>query len=380
MRRSILLTPGPTQVPEEALAIASMPIMHHRTPQFEKIFAEVEESLKYVFQTANPVLIFTSSGTGAMESTIVNTLSPGDKVIVIVGGKFGERWAEIAKAYNLNLIQLDVPWDQVIDVDRLKKTIEENPDTKAILTTLSETSTGGVTDIESISKITKDKDMLLVVDAISGLGVTNIKTDEWGVDVVIAGSQKGLMIPPGLAFVSVSEKAQKFMENSKLPKYYFSWKKSLKNLDKNTTPWTPGISLIMQINEALKLIKAEGLENVFKRHSRLSKAIREAMLALNLEIYNKNTGDTCTAVKVPEGIDGEKMVKICRDKFMVTLTGGQDQLKGKIFRISAMGNVNENDLMLGVTVVERVLSELGYKFNKGSGVAAAMKSLEEQGA
>jgi len=379
MRRSILLTPGPTQVPEEALAIASMPIMHHRTPQFEKIFAEVEESLKYVFQTTNPVLIFTSSGTGAMESTIVNTLSPGDKVIVIVGGKFGERWAELAKAYSLNLIQLDVPWDQVIEVERLKKAIEENPDTKAILTTLSETSTGGVTDIKTISSLTKDKDMLLVVDAISALGVINLKTDEWGVDVVIAGSQKGLMIPPGLAFVSVSEKAQKFMENSKLPKYYFSWKKSLKNLDKNTTPWTPGISLIMQINEALKLIKAEGLENVFKRHSRLSKAIREAMLALNLEIYNKNTGDTCTAVIVPEGIDGEKMVKICRDKFMVTLTGGQDELKGKIFRISTMGNVNENDLMLGVTVVERALSELGYKFNRGAGVAAAMKSLEEQG-
>jgi serine---pyruvate transaminase len=377
MRRSILLTPGPTQVPEEALAIASMPIMHHRTPQFEKIFEEVENNLKYVFQTVNPVLIFTSSGTGGMESVVVNTLSPNDKVIVVVGGKFGERWAEIVKAYGLNVIQLDIPWDTAVKPELINKTVNDNPDVKAIFVTLSETSTGAVTDVKSISNITKDKDILLVVDAISGLGVVDLKTDEWGIDVVIAGSQKGLMIPPGLAFVSVSQKALKFMETSKMPKYYFSWKKSIKNLEKNTTPWTPGISLIMQINEALKLVKEEGLDNVFKRHTRLSKALNSAMKALNLEIYNKDSGDACTAVKVPAEIDSEKMVKLCRDKFKVTLTGGQDQLKGKIFRIATMGNVNENDLIIGVAVVERALSELGYKFNLGAGVAAAMKSLEE---
>lgn len=375
MRKSILLTPGPTQVPEEALAVASMPIMHHRTPQFEAIFAEAEEELKYVFQTKNPVLIFASSGTGAMESSIVNTLSPEDKVIAVVGGKFGERWAEIAKAYGLNLIQLDIPWDTAVKPDAIKQAIDENPDVKAVLTTLSETSTGSVTDIKSIAELTRNKDILLIVDAISGLGVVDLKTDEWGVDVVIAGSQKGLMIPPGLAFVSVSEKAKKFMEASKLPKYYFDWKSSLKNLEKKTTPFTPGISLIIQLNEALKLIKEEGLENVFARHSRLAKALRDAISALGLELYNKDTGDACTAVKVPDGIDGEKLVKLCRDKFKVTITGGQSELKGKIFRISTMGNVSENDVVLGISAIERGLLELGYKFEVGKAVAAAMKSL-----
>lgn len=377
MRKAILLTPGPTQVPEEALAVASMPIMHHRTPQFEAIFAEVEEGLKYIFQTKNPVLIFASSGTGAMESSIVNTLSQGDKVIAVVGGKFGERWAEIAKAYGLNLIQLDIPWDTAVKPDAIKKAIDENPDVKAVLTTLSETSTGATTDIKSIAEFTKNKDILLIVDAISGLGVVDLKTDEWGVDVVLAGSQKGLMIPPGLAFVSISDKAKKFMETSKLPKYYFDWKSSLKNLEKKTTPFTPGISLIMQLNEAIKIIKEEGLENVFARHSRLAKALRAAISAIGLELYNKDTGDACTAVKSPEGIDGEKLVKICRDKYKVTITGGQSELKGKIFRISTMGNVSENDVILGISAVERGLAELGYKFEAGAGVAAAMRALAE---
>jgi aspartate aminotransferase-like enzyme len=375
MRRSILLTPGPTQVPEEVLVAGAMPIMHHRTPQFEAIFAEATKGLQYIFQTNQPVMIFAASGTGALESSVVNLLSPNDKVIVVVGGKFGERWANLCKAFGLNIVQLTIPWNEVVSPALMEKTLRENPDTKAVFTTLSETSTGGVTDIEAIAKVVKQTNAILVVDAVSGLGVVDIKTDAWGVDVVVAGSQKGLMLPPGLAFASVSPKAMKLMETAKLPKFYFDWKKALKNLEKNTTPWTPGISLIVQLNVALNLIKEEGLENVFARHTRLSNAIKAGMNALGLSIYNKSTGSACMGILCPEGIDGDKVVKLARDKFKVTLTGGQDELKGKIFRISTMGNVNENDAILGIAVVERALHELGYSFELGKGVAATLKAL-----
>lgn len=375
MRKSILLTPGPTQVPEEVLVAGALPIMHHRTPQFEAIFAEATKGLQYIYQTKNPVMIFASSGTGALESSVVNLLSAGDKVIVVVGGKFGERWANLTKAYGLNTILLTVPWSETVDPKLIEKTLEENPDVKAVYTTLSETSTGGVSDIEAIAKIVKKTDAVLVVDAVSGLGVVDLKTDEWSVDVVVAGSQKGLMLPPGLAFASVSEKAIKMMETSKLPKFYFSWKKALKEAEKNTSPWTPGISLIVQLNEAIKIIKEEGLENVFARHTRLSDAIKAGMAALGMKIFNKNTGSACCAVLCPEGIDGDKLVKMCRDKFKVTLTGGQDEIKGKVFRIAMMGNVNDNDAILGVSAVERGLIELGHKFEPGTGVAATMKAL-----
>ena len=375
MRKSILLTPGPTQVPEEVLVAGALPIMHHRTPQFEAIFAEATKGLQYIYQTKNPVMIFASSGTGALESSVVNLLSAGDKVIVVVGGKFGERWANLTKAYGLNTILLTVPWSETVDPKLIEKTLQENPDVKAVYTTLSETSTGGVSDIEAIAKIVKKTSAVLVVDAVSGLGVVDLKTDEWSVDVVVAGSQKGLMLPPGLAFASVSEKAIKMMETSTLPKFYFSWKKALKEAEKNTSPWTPGISLIVQLNEAIKIIKEEGLENVFTRHTRLSDAVKAGMAALGMKIFNKNTGSACCAVLCPEGIDGDKLVKMCRDKFKVTLTGGQDEIKGKVFRIAMMGNVNDNDAILGVSAVERGLIELGHKFEPGTGVAATMKAL-----
>jgi aspartate aminotransferase-like enzyme len=375
MRKSILLTPGPTQVPEEVLVAGALPIMHHRTPQFEAIFAEATKGLQYIYQTKNPVMIFASSGTGALESSVVNLLSAGDKVIVVVGGKFGERWANLTKAYGLNTILLTVPWSETVDPKLIEKTLQENPDIKAVYTTLSETSTGGISDIESIAKIVKKTNAVLVVDAVSGLGVVDLKTDEWSVDVVVAGSQKGLMLPPGLGFASVSEKAIKMMETSTLPKFYFSWKKALKEAEKNTSPWTPGISLIVQLNEAIKIIKEEGLENVFTRHTRLSDAVKAGMHALGMKIFNKNTGSACCAVVCPEGIDGDKLVKMCRDKFKVTLTGGQDEIKGKVFRIAMMGNVNDNDAILGVSAVERGLIELGHKFEPGTGVAATMKAL-----
>jgi aspartate aminotransferase-like enzyme len=377
MRKPVLLTPGPTQVPEEVLASASLPIMHHRTPQFEAIFEEAAENLKYIFQTENPVIILTSSGTGALESSVINLCSPGDKVIAVNGGKFGERWIELCKAFHLDLVEISIPWHRTVKPEEIEKALKDNPDAKVVFTTLSETSSGGVTDIESIAKITRTSPALLVVDAVSGLGVTPLYTDKWGVDVVVSGSQKGFMLPPGLGFITMNERAQKAMESSTLSKYYFDLKKAYKNHAKNTTPWTPAISIIVQLNIALRIMKEEGIENIFTRHHKLSEAIREGVKALGLTLYNENTGDCCIAVNLPGGIDGGKFVKLARDKYQVTFAGGQGDLKGKIFRISAMGNVGPNDVILGLATIERTLTELGYSFEKGKGIAAAISSLSK---
>jgi aspartate aminotransferase-like enzyme len=377
MRKPVLLTPGPTQVPEEVLASASLPIMHHRTPQFEAIFGEAAENLKYIFQTENPVIMLTSSGTGALESSVINLCSPGDKVIAVNGGKFGERWIELCQAYNLDLVEIKIPWHRTVKPEEIEKALQDNPDAKAVFTTLSETSSGGVTDIEGIAKLTRSSSVILVVDAVSGLGVTPLYTDKWGIDVVVSGSQKGFMLPPGLAFITMNEKARKAMETSTLPKYYFDLKKAFKTAEKNTTPWTPAISIIVQLNMALQMMKEEGIENVYARHHKLSEAIREGVKALGLTLYNEDTGDCCIAVNIPEGVDGGKFVKLARDKYQVTFAGGQGSLKGKIFRISAMGNVGPNDVILGLATIERVLAELGYSFEKGKGVAAAMCSLSK---
>lgn len=322
MRKPVLLTPGPTQVPEEVLASASLPIMHHRTPQFEAIFEEAAENLKYIFQTENPVIMLTSSGTGALEASVINLCSPGDKVIAVNGGKFGERWIELCKAFHLDLVEISIPWHRTVKPEEIEKALKENPDAKVVFTTLSETSSGGVTDIENIAKITRTSPALLVVDAVSGLGVTPLYTDKWGVDVVVSGSQKGFMLPPGLGFITMNERAQKAMESSTLPKYYFDLKKAYKNHAKNTTPWTPAISIIVQLNIALRMMKEEGIENIFARHHKLSEAIRDGVKALGLTLYNEDTGDCCIAVNVPDGVDGGKIVKLARDKYQVTFAGG----------------------------------------------------------
>ncbi len=370
MQKNYLLTPGPTPVAPEALKAMARPIIHHRTPQFQAILKEVEEDLKYVFQTKNHVLIFSSSGTGAMEGTVSNLLSPGDKAIVARGGKFGERWSELCDAYGIDFIPIDVEWGKKVDPQDIKKILEKEKDKiKAVYVTLCETSTGVTTDIEAISKITKDFQAVLVVDAISALGAVPIKTDEWGIDVVVSGSQKGLMIPPGLSFVSLSQKAWELAKKSTLPKYYFNILSYKKSIEKNDTPYTPAVNLIIGLNEALKRIKKDGLENMLNRHKLHAKAVRESVKVLGLELFAPDAySDAVTAVKVPEGIDGAKLVKTMRDKYGVAIAGGQAQLKGKIFRIATMGYITGDDLKIGIETLETVLSEMGYKFEKGSGV------------
>lgn len=372
MKKKYLLTPGPTPLPPEVLLSQAQPIIHHRTPEFQEIFKEVCEGLKVIFQTANDCFVLTSSGTGAMEAAVVNLASKGDTVLTVQGGKFGERWAEIAKAYGINAEVIDVEWGQAVDPKEIEKKLKANPKIKAVFTTLCETSTGVTTDIQAIGKIAKGAQAALVVDAISGLGAIDMKTDAWGVDICVSGSQKGLMLPPGLAFMSVSKKAWGIIDGNKAAAYYFNLKAAKKALDKFDTAFTPAITLVIALKEALKIMRKDGLENIFTRHKRLAVATRTAMKALGLELLSVDAAsDAVTAVRVPEGIDGEKLVKTMRDQYGVTIAGGQAQLKGKIFRIAHMGFIEELDIIAGICCLEKVLTQMGYKFELGAGVRAA---------
>lgn len=375
MRKEYLLTPGPTPVPPEALLAMAKPIIHHRTPQYRAIFKEVNEDLKYVFQTKGDVFTFASSGTGAMEASVVNLLSAGDKAITVEGGKFGERWTELCKAYGAQPIVIKVENGKAVDPNAIGDALSKDENIKAVFTTLCETSTGVVNDIKAIAEATAKTKAVLVVDAISGLGSCELKTDEWGVDCVVCGSQKGLMIPPGLGLISVSEKAWKLIEVSSLPKYYFDLKAAKKAIKDDDTPYTPAISLVIALREALKLIKQEGLAQVIARHKKLAEATRRGMLALGLKLFSESPSDAVTAVIMPQGVDGEKFVKTLRDKYGVSIAGGQSELKGKIFRIAHLGYMNEFDVIVGVSAIEIALAEFGYKLTLGAGVKAAEEAL-----
>jgi len=372
MRKNYLLTPGPTPLPPEVRAAMARPIIHHRTPQFQAILKEATEGLKYVFQTKNDVFILSSSGTGAMEAAVINLLSCGDTALVIQGGKFGERWTELCKAYGISVEVIDVKWGKAVDPIDIEKKLKANPKIKAVFTTQCETSTGVANDIAAIGRVIKNTDAVLVVDAISSLGAIDLKTDEWACDIVVSGSQKGLMLPPGLGFISVSHKALKLIENSKSPRYYFDLRRAKSALDKNDTPFTSSITLITALNEALRMIRQDGLDVVFDRHKKMAEATRGAVKALGLELFAPEDGsDVVTAVKVPAGLDGEKLVKTMRDTYGVTIAGGQEELKGKIFRIAHMGFIEEFDIITGISCLEKVLTQMGYKFQMGSGVRAA---------
>jgi aspartate aminotransferase-like enzyme len=376
MKKNYLLTPGPTPLPPEVCEALSRPIIHHRTPQFQAVLKEVSESLKDMFQTKNDVFILTASGTGAMEAAVVNLLSWGDKALVIEGGKFGERWTELCEAYGIKPIVIKVEWGKDLDPDMLKQYLEKESAIKAVFATLCETSTGVTFDIRKIAEIVKETPAVLAIDAISGLGAIDLKMDEWGVDVVVSGSQKGFMLPPGLGFISVSKKAWKLVEESQCPKYYFDLKEAKKALDKTDTPFTPAIGLVIALDTALKMMHGEGIENIFKRHRKLAEATRAAMVALGLELFAPDAAsDAVTAVKVPRGVDGEKLVKVMRDDYGVTIAGGQSEMKGKIFRIAHMGYIGEFDIILGISCLEKVLKKLGYNFELGAGVKAAQETL-----
>jgi aspartate aminotransferase-like enzyme len=372
MKKEYLLTPGPTPLPPQVSAAMAKPIIHHRTPQFQEILKEVGCGLKWVFQTANDVFIISSSGTGAMEAAVVNLLSSGDTALVVQGGKFGERWTELCKAYGITTEIIDVEWGKAVSPEEIGKRLKANPQIKVVFTTLCETSTGVDNDIRAIAGIVKETPAVLAVDAISGLGAVDIKPDAWGVDVVVAGSQKGLMLPPGLGFITLSPKAWKLVEVSKTGRYYLDLRKAKKALDKNDTPFTSSITLISALNEALKMMQQDGLENIFKRHKIMADATRAAIKALGLELFAPTAAsDGVTAACVPAGLDGEKLVKTMRDTYGVTIAGGQAELKGKVFRIAHMGFITESDIIMGIACLEKVLTQMGYKFTLGAGVKAA---------
>ncbi len=379
MEKWRLLAPGPTPVPQNVLNEMALPIIHHRAPNYKSLFKKVSEDLKYVFQTENDVIVFASSGTGAMEASVSNCFCKGDKVLVVRGGKFGERWGEISEAYGLNPVYIDVKWGTAVKVEDVKNALSENPDIKGILIQASETSTGVKHPVKEIAELIKNNDnCLMVVDGITGVGVFNIEPDNWGIDILVSGSQKAFMLPPGLAFASVSDKAWAFMDKSDLPKYYFDFKKERKNLKKNQNAYTPAVSLIIGLSKVLDMIKEEGLENVFKRHALLAKATREAVKALGLKLFAPDSpSESVTAVLAPEGIDGQDIVKLYRDEHKITIAGGQGEAKGKIFRLSHIGFYDKFDIITAISCLELVLKKLGYKFEMGKGVGKALEIFSE---
>lgn len=378
MEKRYLLAPGPTAIPPDVLLKMAEPMIHHRNPLFEVVMENVREGLKHVFGTKNEVLILTSSGTGAMESAVTNTLSPGDKAICVRSGKFGERWAEICKAYGVEPINIDLPWGDELDPGLVEKTLKENPDVRAVYMQATETSTGAMFPVKEVAAIVKNySNTLMVVDGVTGVGVFDLSMDAWNIDVLVGGSQKALMLPPGLAFVGVSDKAWEFNKESKLPKFYFNWAKERKNLEKNQTNFTPAISLIIGLRESLRLIREEGLENVYKRIDGLARATREGAKALGLKVFAKSPSPAVTAIVAPEGIDGQEIYKTLWKKYAVTGAGGQDQLKGKVFRIATLGYAGKYDVITAIAALEFTLRDLGYKFEIGKGVAAATDCLKD---
>ncbi|MDD5496375.1 MAG: alanine--glyoxylate aminotransferase family protein [Candidatus Omnitrophica bacterium] len=376
MKKNYLMTPGPTPVPEDIRKEMAKPIIHHRTKEYQAIFKDVTEGLKKIFKTSNDVFTFTSSGTGAMEASIVNVLSPGDKIIVVRGGKFGERFGEIAKAYGVEVIPLDVEWGSAPKPEAIKELLAKNPDVKAVYTTLCETSTATVYDIETIGKIVKETPALFIVDVISGLGADDFQNDKWGVDIAIGGSQKGLMIPPGLSFCSVSEKAWKAVEASKLPKFYLNFKKYKKAMTNTDTPFTSAITLVIGLKKAIELINSKGVDNVIAEHKKQALAYRAAAKALGLDLFSKSPSFAVTAISVSSGMNADELIKLLKSEFGVTFAGGQEQLKGKIFRVAHMGGIDEEHTIESIKALEGALAKLGFKFKAGAALDAANKILK----
>ena len=377
MLKRYLLAPGPTPVPSEALLAMAMPIIHHRSPDFIPVLDAAKNGLKWLYQTKNDVLILCSTGTGGMVGAVNNFFSPGDKVITVNGGKFGERWTKICKAYGLQAEEIVVEWGYAIKPETIETKLKNDPSIKGVFVQASETSTGVYHDIEALAKVVKKyENTILIVDAISAIVAHDLRMDEWGIDVMIGGSQKGVMLPPGLAFVGISEKAWKFSEKSKCPRFYFNFKKERENLAKNQTNFTSPVTLIIGLNESIKLLRKEGLENVFKRHKRLANATRAGVKALGLELYPKESpSNSVTAVCAPAGIDGQAIYKNLREKYGITAAGGQDHVKGKIFRIAHLGYADTFDVITAIAGLEMVLKGMGHPVKLGAGVAAAEELL-----
>lgn len=378
--KTFLMIPGPTPVPESVLlAMAKHPI-GHRSSEFSDILKEVYADLKWLFQTKHEVFIFAASGTGAMEAALANLVNQGDKVLSLVMGNFGARWVKIAQSRGAVVEKLEVELGNVIKPQDLKVKLAQDTkkDIKIVTLTHSETSTGAKNDIKALCKIIKDHGAISVVDGVTSVGCMEVKMDEWGIDVLISGSQKGFMIPPGLAFLAASERAWKCHEACQYPSFYFDWGAHKKAVLENTTPWTPAVNLIFALHEALKMMKKEGLENIYARHQKLALGLRAAVKALGLELLVKddeNASYAITSILPPHGISVPDIRNSFKKDFDIIVANGQNTLKDKIFRMGTLGFVSERDLITAVGSLEAVLLILGHKFEVGAGIKAVLKNL-----
>jgi aspartate aminotransferase-like enzyme len=357
-----LRIPGPTPCPNEVLQAMTKQMINHRGPEFGQIISDVTDELKQLFQTKNDLFLLTSSGTGGLEAAIVNTLSPGDKVLSVSIGVFGDRFATIAQQFGADVVPLKFEWGKAADVDSIRRTLETEPGIKAVLVTHNETSTGVTNDLAQISSTVKRFSKLLLVDAISSLSSIDLPVDEWHCDVVVTGSQKGWMVPPGLAMVSVSDEAWRAHAGAKMPRFYWDFSKAKSYLEKRQTPWTPGMTAVFALSVALKMMLKEGLAGIFARHARVAQLARDSVKALGLPLFadEKYASNTVTAVAGAGGLDTKKMLKIMREEHQIVLGGGQQSLDGKIFRIGHMGWVKESDIELVISALKVVLPQAGF--------------------
>jgi aspartate aminotransferase-like enzyme len=367
------MTPGPAPVPEDVLLELARPVIHHRSSEAKQVIVDVLGDLKEVFQTENDVLILTSSGTGAMEAAAVNTVPPGGKALVLNAGHFAARWASICKAYGINAVSLDTEWGQAVDPEQVANALKQHPDTVAVLGTLSETSTGTGHPVEAIGKIVAETPAVFCVDGISGVGAMECRTDAWKIDLLCAGSQKALMLPPGLAFVAVSPKAWAKIDAFDAHSFYFNLKAARAKVKEFDTPYTPAHTLILALRTALRRIKEEGIENVWKRHRIMSEACQAGIQALGLDLFSARPAEGLTAFHVPSGFKDGDIRNRLAERFGITTIGGQGKLKGKIIRVGHMGYVDEVDVIGGLAALEMVLSDLGVDVEPGCAVTAAQQ-------
>ena len=373
-----LLTPGPTPVPPEVLAAISQPIIHHRGPDFKPIYERSLTRLREVFRTDQDVLLFGAAGTGAMESAVANLCSPGERVLVVSAGHFGERWRSIASAYGAEVEALEYEWGEIPSAEDVAARLQELGGAKAVFITHSETSTGVVCDLQSLAAAVSEQGALSVVDAVSSLGAVPLETDGWGLDVVVSGSQKALMTPPGLAMTSVSERA--WAGRGEAPRFYFDWERTQKGQAALNAPFTPPVSLVAGLDVALGILLDQGLDAVFERHVRLGRACREGAKAMGLELFSPDDDRSAvvTAIRAPDGIDATELVRSLRDRFGITIANGQGVLKGKIFRIGHIGYFDVFDITTALAAVEVVLADLGAEVERGVAVTRALEAYEER--
>ena len=375
MKKPRLMTPGPAPVPQDVLLELARPVIHHRSAEAKEVIIDVEAGLKEVFQTVNDVLILTASGTGALEAAVVNTVPKGGKALVLNAGWFALRWSKICAAYGINAVLLDTEWGKPVDPDQVANALKQHPDTICVMGTLSETSTGTGHPVEALGRIVAQTDAVFAVDGISGVGAMECRTDAWGIDILCGGSQKALMLPPGLAFISVSPKAWAKIDSFDAPAFYFNLKAARKKMAEFDTPYTPAHTLILALRQSLKRIRAEGIENVWARHKLMSEACQAGITALGLELFSSRPAEGLTAFRVPDGVKDSQIRNALFDRFGITTVGGQDKLKGKIVRIGHMGYMDELDVISGIAALEMVLADLDFKLIPGRGVTAVQQVL-----